>query len=149
MSFILNCEPLSNSVWVTIEFFLVLHDYKYPTENIISTLSRDVNRSTRGMCTVLSSTLFPSILRAVSYITYIRIETYPKRINFYLKESPSYWNVLYRVWVHFLSSLRQMTWNDKSYISVLRSLTIYQSFCILSLYTISFNQSRVSFPIHS
>ena len=39
MSFILNCEPLSNSVWVTIEFFLFLHDYKYPTENTISTLS--------------------------------------------------------------------------------------------------------------
>jgi len=141
MSFILNCEPLSNSVWVTIEFFLFLHDYKYPTENTISTLSKESWTVVHVECVpyypVHSSPLFS--VRYLSYTTScIELIQYRNLSQTYQFLSQRVALIL-RCIIQGLSSLLvviatdDVKWQElhlssafTHYTKVLHSLTIYQ-----------------------
>ena len=139
MSFILNCEPLSNSVWVTIEFFLFLHDYKYPTENTISTLSMRREPAIQytlplySPCGILHN-LYP--YRNLS-------QTYQ-----FLSQRAA---LILRCILQGLSSLLVVIATDDvkwQELHLSSAFSHYHSSAFSHYIPVSFNQSRVSFPIH-
>jgi len=138
MSFILNCEPLSNSVWVTIEFFLFLHDYKYPTENTISTLSmRREPEYTWNVYRTIQYTLPLYSPCGISY-TYIVHVTYINLTQTYQLRSQRVALIL-RCILQGLSSLLVVIATDDvkwQELHLSSAFTHYiPKFCILSLYT--------------
>jgi len=138
MSFILNCEPLSNSVWVTIEFFLFLHDYKYPTENTISTLS--MRREPEYTWNVYLTPVHSSPLFSVRYLIHIHRACYVYQPNPNVSTSISKSRPhieMYCTGSEFTSCRHCDRWREMTratsqfcvhslYTKVLHSLTIYQ-----------------------
>jgi len=148
MSFILNCEPLSNSVWVTIEFFLFLHDYKYPTENTISTLSmRREPEYTWNVYRTIQYTLPLYSPCGILHNLYLVSKPIPNVSISISKSRPHI--EMYYTGSEFTSCRHCDRWREMTRAT--------SQFCVLSLYhssafshyiPVSFNQSRVSFPIH-